>query len=118
HIIINGDGASWIRNGVDYFPNAIYTYDRYHIKPWIKRAMSNRTKKERHLTYKATDKNDTVALVSAIAEAEKAEWDEEKKAEISDLRQFILDNLDAFRDYRDILKEKDENLDTSWMRPM
>src|SRR5699024_2970402 len=97
---------------------AIYTYDRYHIKPWIKRAMSNRTKKERHLTYKAADKNNPVALVSAIAEAEKAEWDEEKKAEISDLRHFVLDNLDAFRDYRDILKEKDETLDTSWMRPM
>lgn len=118
HIVINGDGAPWIRSGVDYFPNAIYTYDRYHLKPWIKKAMSNRTKKERHLAYKAADKNDPIALVSVIAEAEKAETDEEKKEEISDLREFILGNMDAFKDYRELLKEKDENIDTSWMRTM
>lgn len=59
------------------------------------------------------DKNDSIALVTAIAEAQKTEYKKEKKAEINDLRQFTLDNLDAFRDYRDILKEKDENLDTS-----
>src|SRR5699024_2828834 len=118
HIVINGDGAPWIRNGVDYFPSAIYTYDRYHIKPWIKAALSNRTKKERHLAYKAADKNDPIALVTAVAEAEKAETDEKKKKEIGELRLFVLENQDAFRDYRDILKEKDEDLDTSWMRPM
>lgn len=26
--------------------------------------------------------------------------------------------MDAFRDYRELLKEKDENLDTSWRRSM
>lgn len=118
HIIINGDGAPWIRRGVDYFPNALYTYDRYHIKPWIKAALRNRTKKERHLAYKAADKNDPIALTTAVAEAEKAETDENKKQEIGELRLFILENQDAFRDYRDILKEKDKDLDTSWMRPM
>src|SRR5690625_635934 len=118
HVIINGDGAPWIRSGVDYFPNAIYTYDRYHIKPWIKTAMSNRTKRERHLAYKAADKNDPIALVSAIAEAQKAETDLEKEKEISDLREFVLENMNAFRDYRELLKEKDKNLDTSWMRSM
>src|SRR5699024_2611828 len=38
-VVINGDGAPWIRAGVDYFPNAIYPYDRYHLKPWIKEAL-------------------------------------------------------------------------------
>lgn len=118
HIVINGDGAPWIRNGIDYFPSAIYTYDRYHLKPWIKTALSKRSKKEIERAYTAADKNDPVALVTAIAEAQKAETNEEKKAEISDLRQFILENMDAFRDYRDILKEKDKDLDTSWMRFM
>lgn len=118
HIVINGDGAPWIRSGVDYFQSAIYTYDRYHLKPWIKAALSQRTKKERQRAYNAADENDPVALVTAIAEAQKAETNEEKKADISGLRQFILENMDAFRDYRDILKEKDEDLDTSWMRSM
>src|SRR5699024_8000495 len=117
HIVINGDGAPWIRSGVDYFPNAIYVYDRYHLKPWIKKALGKRTKKERRRVYMAADANDPVALLTTIAEAEKAEMDEEKKEEIGELRRFILDNQDAFRDYRKLLQEKDNHLDTSWMRP-
>jgi len=30
-IIINGDGAPWIRAGVGYFGKAIYQYDRFHV---------------------------------------------------------------------------------------
>src|SRR5699024_5098974 len=116
HIVINGDGAPWIRAGVDYFPSAIYTYDRYHLKKWIKQALSKRSKQERRKAYLAADANDPVKLVTAVAEAEKAETDEEKKEAIGDLRLFILNNLEAFRDYREILKEK--GADVSEMRPM
>ena len=116
HIVINGDGAPWIRQGVDYFENAIYTYDRYHLKKWIKGALSNRSKQERKKAYLAANANDPVSLLVAIAEAEKKEVDEEKRKEITDLRSFIYENQEAFRDYRDILKEK--GVDTSGMRPM
>jgi hypothetical protein len=116
HVVINGDGAPWIRAGVDYFPSAVYTYDRYHLKKWIQQALSNREKQERRKAYLAADDNDPVALVAAIAEAEKAEIDEKKKEDISELRLFILDNLGAFRDYREVLKEK--GADVSEMRPM
>ena len=115
-IVINGDAAPWIRKGVDFFEHAIYTYDRYHLKKWIKRALSNRSKQERRKAYLRADNNDPVALLVAIAEAEKAEDDEEKKKEIADLRLFIYENQDAFRDYREILKEK--GIDTTEMRPM
>lgn len=118
HIVINGDGASWIRAGVDYFSNAIYTYDRYHLKKWIKHALNKRTKQEKCCAYRAADDNDPVALLTAIADAEKAETDEEKKIELRDLRLFILNNQNAFKDYRHLLKEKDHDLDTSWMRSM
>src|SRR5690625_7087468 len=60
-IVINGDGAPWIRKGVDYFEYAIYTYDRYHLKKWIKSALSNRSKQERRKAYLAADDNDPVA---------------------------------------------------------
>lgn len=116
HVVINGDAAPWIRPGVNYFENAIYTYDRYHLKKWIKQALSKRSKAERRKAYLAADANDPVALLVAIAEAEKAEVDEDKKKAIGDLRQFIFENQDAFRDYREILQEK--NIDTTGMRPM
>ncbi|MBW8352185.1 ISLre2 family transposase, partial [Bacillus sp. IITD106] len=116
HIVINGDAAPWIRSGVDYFENATYTYDRYHLKKWIKQALNKRSKAERKKAYLAADANDPVALLVAIAEAEKAETDEDKKADIRDLRLFILENQEAFRDYRELLQEK--NIDTTGMRMM
>jgi len=117
HIVINGDRAPWIRAGVNYFESAIYTYDRYHLKKWIKEALNKRSKQERRKAYLAADANDPVALVTAISEAEQAETDEEKKENIADLRHFILGNMDAFRDYREILKEE-KDADTTDMRPM
>src|SRR5690625_7546425 len=84
HIIINGDGAPWICSGVDYFPSAIYTYDRYHLKPWIKTAFSKRSKKEIERAYTADDKNDPVSLVTAIGYAQKSDTNDKKKAELMD----------------------------------
>src|SRR5699024_12298590 len=91
-LVINGDRAPWIREGVSYLPQAIYNYDRYHLKKWINQSLSKRTKKERRKAYEAADDNDPPALLAAIAEAEKAETDEQKKEEISQLRIFILEN--------------------------
>jgi len=117
YIVINGDGAPWIREGVNYFESAIYTYDRYHLKKWIKGALSNRSKQERREAYLAADANDPTALLVAIAEAEKAEIDVEKKKDITDLRLFILENMNAFRDYREILKNE-KGINTELFRPM
>src|SRR5699024_8310624 len=117
YIVINGDAAPWISKGVNYFESAIYTYDRYHLKKWIKTALSKRSKRERRKAYLAADANNPAELVVAIAEAERSESDEEKKEDIADLRNFILRNMNAFRDYCDILKNE-KGIKTEGMRPM
>lgn len=43
------------------------------------------------------------SLSTAIAEAEKAEIDDDKKDDIAELRMFILDNQEAIRGYRERL---------------
>src|SRR5699024_10524365 len=93
------------------------TYDRDQLKCRIKEALRNRSKQERRKAYLAADANDQTALLVAVAEAERAENREEKKKEISALRLFIYENMDAFRDYRDILN-KEQRVDTTGMRPM
>src|SRR5690606_24809041 len=35
-VVINGDRASWIRQGVKAFPQAIYQVDRFHLKRELK----------------------------------------------------------------------------------
>src|SRR5690625_5862005 len=82
----------------------------------MKSALSKRTKQERRKAYLAADERDPVALLVAVAEAENAEVDEEKKEEIKELRLFIHANQRAFSDYRTILQEK--GIDVSNMRTM
>lgn len=90
--MINGDASPWIHAGVEYFASAIYTYDHYHLKKWIKEALRKRSKQDRRKANLAADENDPVALVTAIAEAEKEEIDKENKEEIGSLRLFVSEN--------------------------
>src|SRR5699024_10889942 len=88
-VIINGDAAPWIRAGVDYFENAVYTYDRYHLKKWIKEELRNRSKQERRKAYLAADANDPTALLVVVDDAESYENRDVKKKDIDNL-QFIV----------------------------
>ena len=36
-IYINGDGASWIKNGVNYFKRAKFVMDKFHITEYVKK---------------------------------------------------------------------------------
>lgn len=38
-IIINGDGAEWIRKGAEYFPNAEFQLDKFHWLRFLRRAV-------------------------------------------------------------------------------
>ena len=39
-IYLHGDGAAWIRAGLDYLPNCVFVLDRYHKNKSIKQALS------------------------------------------------------------------------------
>ena len=45
-VVINGDGASWIKEGTAFFPNCIYQYDRFHISRDIKGALPDKALKK------------------------------------------------------------------------
>jgi hypothetical protein len=117
-VIINGDRASWIRKGVEYFPKAVYQVDRFHVKRDLRRLL--RGTKELKVCLEALDKSDTETLISSLARArERAKTDisdSTRFAQISDLRRHILQMPDAYRDYRVRLKEM--GYDVSRMRGM
>lgn len=39
-IYLHGDGASWIRRGLDWLPNSVFVLDRYHKNKALKQAVS------------------------------------------------------------------------------
>jgi len=117
-VVINGDRASWIRKGVEYFPKAIYQVDRFHIKRDLRKLL--RGTKELKVSLDAVDRSDTETLISSLARArERAKTnvgDLTKFAQINDLLQHIRQMPEAYRDYRVMLKGM--GYDVSGMRGM
>jgi hypothetical protein len=106
YVVINGDAAPWIRQGVDYFPNALNVYDRFHLKKWLKEALRHHPK---HLAraHQAVGHDDLSTLLSEVAQAEAKAYTPEEKQAIASLRCFLLENMEAIRDYRARLREKE-----------
>lgn len=97
-VVINGDGAGWIRKGVEYFPRAIYQYDRFHVAREVQRVLKwDQALKERAI--KALRDNDLDRLILVIDEAQKAA-DETNRAEVEALKNLVVQNREYILDYR------------------
>jgi len=103
-VVINGDRAAGIRKGVEYFPQAIYQVDRFHLLRDLKRLLVNQP--DRLATAKqALQKSDEGALLATLAEAASQEKDKKLR---DNLKAFLADVVsipEALRDYRVRLQE-------------
>jgi hypothetical protein len=117
-VVINGDRASWIRAGVDYFPKAIYQVDRFHVKRDLRRLLCETG--ELGVCLGAFDRNDIDALLRGLAGARrKMEGnidDLARLAAIDDLAGSIKKMPEAYIDYR--VRLKGLGYDTNEMRGM
>jgi hypothetical protein len=100
-IVINGDGALWIRKGVDHFRKALYQYDRFHISRDLRSALRGYTdlwKKAK----KALDEDRIEELHPLLAEClmKHPSSDEERKKQILDLISRIERDQEFIVDYR------------------
>lgn len=107
-VVINGDGAPWIRQGREYFDNALYSYNAYHVAKNLKQAVSHE-KGYSGVIEELSARGDVENLVKLLAAFKKRAEKEAnshnvKKAEIG--LEFIEQNYEYIRDYRDRLKEQ------------
>lgn len=100
-VVINGDRASWIRRGVEYFPNAMYQVDRFHLKRELKRLFGSKTKTYRSLL-NALDGDDATGatFIARLAEAKGMMTDEKKRDEARQLLHDLSTMPEATVDYR------------------
>jgi hypothetical protein len=104
-VILNGDRAPWIRKGLEYFPNAMYQVDRFHVKRDIKRLLVyNKKALKQGLT--AFDRSDVEGLVDALKQGMKTAGGIEAELEIAEFIKVIRAMPESFRDYRVRLSEK------------
>jgi len=113
-VVINGDRAKWIRRGVEYFPNAIYQVDRYHLKRELRDLLRDTRHLEKGLA--AVDGGNVQELTEVLRKVRGEVQDPVRVAKINDLLAAIREMPEAFRDYRVRLTEM--GYDTRGMRGM
>jgi hypothetical protein len=104
-VVINGDRASWIRQGIDYFPKAIYQVDRYHLKRDIRNIFGKDSKVTVEL-FQALDSTDVTGstFLAKLAEAKLRLRDSDKAKDCQRLLNDLADIPEATVDYRRRLK--------------
>lgn len=112
-VVINGDGADWIRAGVGHFKRALYQYDRFHLYRDLKRVL--RRQPGRFEAAKgALERDDLARFLTQVAEAEKEAATAEERAEIGQVRELLVSLGEGLRDYRARLKERGVAVDPNW----
>jgi hypothetical protein len=107
-IVINGDRASWIGQGVDYFADAaavLLQWDRFHIARELRQILRNQPVRCKQ-ALRAFRQSNSVNLLVELAVAESEEKDPKLKDAIKALREAVLEHPEAARDYRARLREK------------
>lgn len=111
-VVINGDRAQWIRQGIEYFgdaPLVFYQMDRFHLTKELRANLRKQPEKLKE-ALSALREDDSSGLLVALAEAESQEKDPKLKRAIRALRNDILSDPEAVRDYRVRLRDYGYNI--------
>lgn len=106
-VVMNGDRAGWIRQGVEYFGNAavvLYQWDRFHVAKELREILANQPERRRW-ALRAFEQSDSTRLLAELATAEAHEKVPEQKERIRALKKALLADPEAARDYRVRLQE-------------
>lgn len=100
-VVINGDRAKWIREGVGYFPNAMYQFDRFHLKRELKSVLRE-VPEACKAALDALDGNRSEALLALLREVRLREAG--AREGLAKLRHDLERNSEALVDYRERLR--------------
>lgn len=100
-IYLHGDGAPWIKQGLEWLPNSAFVLDRYHINKALKGTVSGIERKsgsqyEYHLR-QALNEGDRNYFCS-VRDTLLARWPEREKT-ILENSNYLLDHLEAIHIY-------------------
>lgn len=99
-IFIAGDGASWIRGGTEYIPNAVYLLDRFHLCKYILRAVG-RYPDLKKAVWKEIKRDDIVQVDILLQQALVRTDSENHKKVITDCFRYLKENWDGIQAYRE-----------------
>ena len=109
-VIINGDRAAWIREGVTWYPKALYQIDRFHLKRELRHVLRPQPERLKQAEDAMTG-NDARRLLAVLAEAHEAEADSGRRKALRRLLADLKTVPESTRDYRVRLQERGVNVE-------
>ena len=101
-VYISGDGASWIKAGVDYVDKSVFVSDRFHLMKYINRVarlVLDDEKWVKQRFYKYIYTNNLLAAKKMLTRIQNSS---ENDAVVEDVRSYLVGNWDAIhRAFRD-----------------
>lgn len=113
-IIINGDGALWIREGATSFGKGMYQYDRFHIARMLRNVLGQENPKVLRQAQKALRENNMGKLLYVVTTTWADCQDEEQKTQLKELKDHLLANQEYIVDYRIRLKKMGFKVPHNW----
>lgn len=95
--VLGGDGATWIKDGLDYF-GGTFQLSRFHYNRELRRVLGN-DKESIALIQKACKKGD-IATVNKELEMLRTTANGERAAELIRLQHYLVSNASGLKDYR------------------
>ncbi len=95
-IYLSGDGASWIKTGVEWIKSAVYVLDRFHLSKYVKKATAHLP----HITsplwnyINRLEKDNVKELFKIILEETESET---KRESVKESRRYILNNWEGIK---------------------
>lgn len=91
NIYLAGDGASWIKTGLDYLPRSKFVLDHYHLNKYVKIITAHEDQLKADL-WDVLQKKDKQAVLKLIDQAKSSAEVETKKKAIADAKTYIRNN--------------------------
>ncbi|SFE29519.1 Uncharacterised protein family (UPF0236) [Thermoanaerobacter thermohydrosulfuricus] len=102
-IYIAGDGAPWIKEGLEWILKSRFVLDRYHLNKYVLKATSKEPK-YRDKIWRAINEGDKEGVKKIFDELIKRE-EEEEKEKIKEVKRYILNNWEGI-----VIYNKDEDV--------
>ena len=106
HLVIGGDGASWIKDGAGVFAGSFYQLDRFHLRRAMLRATGNMTSASKAYSLAAVgDTKGAIAVLDSVAAKVPKKEPELKKA-----ANYLKTNVTGLVDYRHRIPNSNEEM--------
>lgn len=90
---LGGDGASWVKEGIELFPNTVYHLDRYHLCKNLTECLAF-SPTSYQAAVGAIEQKDQQALIDILDRAAKINKGTKRK-KIKKLKNYLLENWDG-----------------------